>query len=105
MSKVPSLKNVLVKMGYNQTDAENIQKDDKLKEKAEKAEKLFVDKMSNYGIDVEAYERLCQPERDSKKDDDKVDEEPNLSPFMYAIFKLWLFWAVSPCGTDRPQPR
>jgi hypothetical protein len=26
MSKVPSLKNVLVKMGYNQTDAENIQK-------------------------------------------------------------------------------
>jgi len=57
-------------------DAENIQKDDKLKEKAEKAKKLFVDKMSNYGIDVEAYERLCQPERDSKKDDDKVDEEP-----------------------------
>ena len=26
----------------------------------------------------------------------KVDEEPNLSPFMYAIFKLWLFWNVSP---------
>jgi|TARA_R100001163_G_C4858897_1_gene66051 hypothetical protein len=26
MSKVPSLKSVLVKMGYNQTDAENIQK-------------------------------------------------------------------------------
>ena len=26
----------------------------------------------------------------------KVDEEPNLSPFMYAIFKLWLFWTVSP---------
>lgn len=26
----------------------------------------------------------------------KVDEEPNLSPFMYAIFKLWLFWAISP---------
>ena len=27
----------------------------------------------------------------------KVDEEPNLSPFMYAIFKLGLFWTVSPC--------
>ena len=26
----------------------------------------------------------------------KVDEEPNLSPFLYAIFKLWLFSAVSP---------
>jgi len=26
----------------------------------------------------------------------KVDEEPNLSPFLYAIFELWLFSTVSP---------
>jgi hypothetical protein len=26
----------------------------------------------------------------------KIDEEPNLSPLLYAIFKLWLFLTVSP---------
>ena len=61
---------------YENKKIEELQNSKGLKGEAEKARQMFIKKMKAYGIDVEAYEKLCQPERDSKKDDDKGDEEP-----------------------------